>query len=98
MVLLEGPRGGRILMSDVPLYVESRLEDRGGVGRGQPVAPGAVAHIWQSRPDSGLGFQVKVLTTSSVVPFSFDSGTRIHIQASLPPASLNPTPQTDPKT
>ena len=27
-----------------------------------------MAHVGQSRPDSGLGFQVKVLTPCSVVP------------------------------
>ena len=29
-----------------------------------------MAHMRQSRPDSGLGFQVKVLTTIQGVPFS----------------------------
>ena len=29
-----------------------------------------MAQIKQSRPDSGLGFQVKVITTFPVVPFS----------------------------
>ena len=34
------------------------------------------AHARQSRPDSGLGFQVKVLTTFVVVPSSLGSGRR----------------------
>ena len=29
-----------------------------------------MAHIRQSRPDSGLNFQIKVLETFSVVPFT----------------------------
>ena len=33
-----------------------------------------VAPTLQSRPDSGLGFEVKVLTTFQVVPFSLGSG------------------------
>jgi len=33
-----------------------------------------MAHIRQSRPDSGLGFQVKVLTTFQVDPSSRGSG------------------------
>jgi len=33
-----------------------------------------VAHIRQSRPDSGLGFQVKVLDTLQGVPSSLGSG------------------------
>ena len=33
-----------------------------------------MAHIKQSRPDSGLGFQVKVLKTFYAVPSSFGSG------------------------
>ena len=33
-----------------------------------------MAHIRQSRPDYGLGFQVKVLRTFQVVPFSLGSG------------------------
>jgi len=33
-----------------------------------------MAHIRQSRPDSGLGFQVKVLKTFQVVPSSLESG------------------------
>ena len=32
------------------------------------------AHVRQSRPDSGLGFQVKVLTTFYLVPTSLGSG------------------------
>ena len=32
-----------------------------------------VAHIRQSRPDSGLGFQVKVRKTFQVVPYSLGS-------------------------
>jgi len=34
-----------------------------------------MAHIRQSRPDSGLDLQVKVLTTCSVVPSSLGSST-----------------------
>ena len=33
-----------------------------------------IAHIRQSRPDSGLGFRVKVLKTFEVVPSSLGSG------------------------
>ena len=33
-----------------------------------------MAHVRQSCPDSGLGFQAKVLETFKVVPFSLDSG------------------------
>ena len=33
-----------------------------------------MAHIRQSRPDSNLGFQVRVLTIFLVVPFSLGSG------------------------
>ena len=33
-----------------------------------------VTHVRQSRPDSGLGFQVKVLHTSQGVPFSTRNG------------------------
>ena len=33
-----------------------------------------MAHIRQSRPDSGLGFHVKVLQTFQVVPSSFGGG------------------------
>ena len=33
-----------------------------------------MAHIRQSRPDSGLGFQVKILTPFHVVPSSLGSG------------------------
>ena len=33
-----------------------------------------MAHIRQSRPDSGIGFHVKVLKTFQVVPFSLGSG------------------------
>ena len=33
-----------------------------------------MAYIRHSRPDSGLGFQVKVLQIFLVVPFSLDSG------------------------
>ena len=33
-----------------------------------------VAHIKQSRPDSGLGVQVKVVKTFQVVPTSLGSG------------------------
>ena len=33
-----------------------------------------MAHVRQSRPDSGLSFQVKDLETLSCVPFSFSSG------------------------
>ena len=33
-----------------------------------------MAHIRQSRPDSGLGFQVKVVHTIPVVPSSLGSG------------------------
>ena len=35
----------------------------------------SMAHTRQSRPDSGLGFQVKVLKTFQVVPSSLGSGT-----------------------
>jgi len=35
-----------------------------------------MAHIRQSRPDSGCGFQVKVLKTFQVFPSSLGSGTR----------------------
>ena len=34
-----------------------------------------MAHPRQSRPDSGLGFQIKVLKTFKVVPYSLGSGT-----------------------
>ena len=37
-----------------------------------------VAHIRQSRPASGLGFQVKARKTFEVVPFSLGDGTRCH--------------------
>ena len=33
-----------------------------------------MAHVRQSRPDYGLGFQVKVLKTRQVVPSSLGSG------------------------
>ena len=33
-----------------------------------------MAHIRQSRPDSGLGFQVKFVKTFQVVPFALGSG------------------------
>ena len=33
-----------------------------------------VAHVRQSRPDSGLGFQVNVLKITRVVPSSLGSG------------------------
>ena len=36
--------------------------------------PANMAHIRQSRPDSGLGFQVKVLKTLKVVPSLLGSG------------------------
>ena len=35
-----------------------------------------VAHLRQSRPDYGLGFQVKFLKTFQVVPFSFATPVR----------------------
>ena len=37
-----------------------------------------MAHIRQSRPDYGLGFEVEVLTTFEVVPFSLESGEEAH--------------------
>jgi len=37
-----------------------------------------MAHIRQSRPDSGLGFQTKVIVTFEVVPSSPGSGTKVH--------------------
>jgi len=36
-----------------------------------------MAHIRQSRPDSGLGVQVKAIETFQVVPSSFESGRAI---------------------
>ena len=46
--------GGRFLMSEVPLY---RCQAN-------------MAHVRQSRPDSGLGFQVNAVTPFQVVAFS----------------------------
>ena len=37
-----------------------------------------MAHVRQSRPDSGLDFQVKVFKTLSVVPPSLESGAGFH--------------------
>ena len=37
-----------------------------------------MAHIRQSRPDSGLGFQVEVLKTFKIVSSSLGSGTDAH--------------------
>ena len=34
-----------------------------------------MAHVRQSRPDSGLGFQIKVLKTLYVVPLLLEIGT-----------------------
>ena len=42
--------------------------------RGTPRCRANLAHIRQSRPDSGLGFQVKFLTTFYGVPSSLESG------------------------
>ena len=39
--------------------------------------PARPAHITQSWPDSGLGFEGNVLTTFKVVPISFGSGVGI---------------------
>ena len=69
-------------MSEVSLY---RLRDRAHVDRWleRPSSPTAVergthktvkARTRQSRPDSGLGFQVKVLNTFQGVPSSLGSG------------------------
>ena len=33
-----------------------------------------MAHVRQSRPDSGLGFQIKMLATFEIVPNSLGSG------------------------
>jgi len=78
-------RGGRFLMSEVPLYFT--LE---GLWESPPTTRQVswkcwyrfvrtrcranMAHVRQSRPDSGLGFQVKVLKPFKVVPFSLGSG------------------------
>ena len=37
-----------------------------------------MAHMRQSRPDYGLGFEVQVLTTFRLVPFSLGSGEEAH--------------------
>ena len=37
-----------------------------------------MAHIRQSRPDYGLGFEVDVLTAFQVFPFSLGSGEEAH--------------------
>ena len=42
-----------------------------------------MAHRRQSRPDSGLGFQVKVLNHFEFVPTLLDSGNPIHCAKSL---------------
>jgi len=52
-----------------------------------------VAHIRQSRPDSGLGFQVKVLKTFKDVPSSLESGACRQISGGFWQASLGPTPR-----
>ena len=44
----------------------------------------SMAHIRQSRPDSGRGFQVKVLKTVEVFP--------TQQRAVLPPGAMPPTP------
>ena len=46
-----------------------------GEGHTQQVrCPANSAHIRQSGPDSGLGFQAKFIETFEVVPFSLGSG------------------------
>ena len=64
-----------------PKFVLNRLDGQGGamcVRSMKPQPPtrcrANVAHVRQSRPDSGLGFQVKVLNTLQGVPFSLGSG------------------------
>ena len=46
-----------------------------------------MAHEAQSRPDSGLGFQVKALATFHVVPPSLRSGPTFHV---VPPSRRVP--------
>jgi len=54
-------------MSEVPLYPPTL---RVGMNRRTNVA-----HVRQSRPDYGLGFQVQVRQKFKVVPFPLGSGT-----------------------
>ena len=59
-------------MSKVPLCMELDIE------WGEDIISvrwrAKMAHVRQSRPDSGLGFQVKILKMVSMVPYSFASG------------------------
>ena len=69
----------RILVSEVPLYglCEDLVQDEPTSHRVRRVRPAPLssgAHIRQSRPDSGLGFQVKVLKLVEAVPCSLGSG------------------------
>ena len=45
----------------------------------------AMAHIRQSRPDSGLNFHIKVLENCEVVPFWLDKGPDDPSVSGLPP-------------
>ena len=78
MVALGG--GGLFLMSEVPLQQGPDC-DGGGAGRARPrptprTCPrqSTLVNIRQSTPESGLAFQVKVIETFEVVPFSLGSG------------------------
>jgi len=53
-------------MGEAPLYSPLRTRCRANM-----------AHVTQSRPDSGLGFQAQVLKTFQVVPSSLDSGEQL---------------------
>ena len=45
--------------------------------------PANMAHLRQSRPDSGLAFQVNILRIFEVVPFSVGGGTAGHFAATI---------------
>jgi len=72
-------------MGEVPLYGEYTVVTVVGFdpththfspnkGLSQLTAAERICHIRQSRPDSGLGFQAKVLENFQVVPSSLGSG------------------------
>jgi len=54
-------KGGQVTSAPVPIWFGCAYRE-------------IMAHIRQSRPDSGLGFHVKVVETFNVVPSSLGSG------------------------
>ena len=58
----------------VTAVADSVLIPHGSTRSGDVLSSANMAHVRQSRPDPGLGFQVKVVSTFEVVPSSLGSG------------------------